>query len=213
MSGSPRQFPEEQNIFVAIPPPLVPLARQLGSSHDSSSTHLPTPISTNNSSASQSYAHWTLDNQYQRANAAPQGSSGGPEFAVLGSRPEPSVPETYARPPIAFLPPMDSTSLADSYTRPQRTQLVSPPVANMPTQLLNRLYSFSTVSNSTSTPSSISPPPRTSGSGSAPNSGSYFPPNAVVGGTASNAHKRAGYGRIMGPWTTCSMSKQIWRRL
>ncbi|KAI8595132.1 hypothetical protein EDD21DRAFT_391980 [Dissophora ornata] len=180
MSGSPRQSPEEHDIYVAIPPPLVtPLARQLGSSQDSGSTHnnlLPTPISTNNSSASQSYAYWTMDHQYQRAAAAAAAASQDPSNGgdddryISGPGPE----------HLSFPPPGNSTSntRSPSNTRPPNTPLSSPPGA-LQTQLLNRLYSLSSMVNPTTTDVAGGSSRITIGSET------FIPPNLATGGGGS----------------------------
>lgn len=95
MSGSPQLYPEDQQeIFVAIPPPLVtPLARQLSSSHHGNfnAQQLATPIT----STDNSFEQWTsfeplllqqqqLHQQQQRAMALLGGDCGSPGTGFAG---------------------------------------------------------------------------------------------------------------------------------
>ncbi|KAF9990741.1 hypothetical protein BGZ79_004769, partial [Entomortierella chlamydospora] len=180
----------DQNIFVAIPPPLVPpLVRQLGSSHESSTgtTHLPTPISTRNSSVSQSYAQWTLDNQYQRSMGTGfQGSNNGQGNASIppgpGTRTDSELPssETLARLP----PPGESTSNARSPNTP-----VSPVLSS---QLMNRLYSLSAAMGPSSSDAPCTAPQQGvtsrsgAGTGFGITSASFFSANPIFGSSSNN---------------------------
>ncbi|KAF9285409.1 hypothetical protein BGZ88_009548 [Linnemannia elongata] len=95
MSGSPQLYPEDQHeIFVAIPPPLVPpLARQLSSSHHGIVN--PQQLATPTTSTDNSFEHWTsfetlllqqqhLQQQQQRAMAVLGGDRGSPGTSSAG---------------------------------------------------------------------------------------------------------------------------------
>ncbi|KAF9107509.1 hypothetical protein BGX27_008709 [Mortierella sp. AM989] len=185
MSLLPPQSSEDQEIYVAIPPPLVPpLARQLGSSHDSGSTHLPTPISTNNSSVSQSYAQWILDNQFQRATLQGLNGHGNASVSGLGTRTNlESSSETHSRP----------SGESSSNTQSNSRSPISPVSPTLPSQLLNRLYSFSTVMNPSQsdvscTSSQLGTTSRSGGAGTSLGitSASFFTTNPIFGSSNNN---------------------------
>ncbi|CAO3568145.1 unnamed protein product [Mortierella alpina] len=136
MSVSPKQ--SHEGIYVAIPPPLVsPLVRQLGSSHSDSrgtSTHLPTPASTNHSSfASQSFS-----------NGQWVGSMDSSSTLLMPEHYQPLI--TSPLPVIAASPPATSTL-------PLSTPVSSQPAISLHAQLLSRLYpSFSATTNPSTDP-------------------------------------------------------------
>ncbi|KAG0302181.1 hypothetical protein BGZ98_007719, partial [Dissophora globulifera] len=193
---------EEEDIYIAIPPPLVPpLTRQLASSHDSGSTHLPTPTSTSSSS----YAHWTLDTQFQRpASILP--------FSGASGHGIPHEQPTHSRPPLAHsIPPVppalqsstapapvssvSTTAMIHPNNTPSLTTPVSsPPVAPLPTQVTSRLYSFSAAvhptsgeishSSSSSTPPAPLPQRSSHFEGSSSSRG-LLPSHAVMSGSSN----------------------------
>ncbi|KAF9897894.1 hypothetical protein BX616_004804, partial [Lobosporangium transversale] len=145
MSTSLKYAEDQDGVYVAIPPSLVPpLVRQLASSnHDIRSEsvhHLPTPApSTNNSSTSQASTHWAfLDNQYRRGVGP---LDGGAENN--GNIFEPGVES-------GSEPGSDSRGHANSEGAPVAAAVspgMLPPASTLPVQLLNRLYSFTTMTN------------------------------------------------------------------